>query len=189
MPSQSSCAGTQCLHAVGCAEAGAIYARVTAIDDRETRYRLGRGHLRLDWRGRAPAKASSGNRSTRRACASCRSSIWSRTTATRSRFPWTCRRRAATSRASSRAIRACACSAATAPTTSPATARCARPSTHARERQRPGARARHRHPAVLALALRRREAVQDAGEREAEARRDPLAAHAAVPEDGRTGHR
>ena len=34
---------------------------------------------------------------------------------------------------------------------------------HARERQRPGARPRHGRSAVLALALRRREAVQDAG--------------------------
>src|SRR4029450_535577 len=39
MPSKSSCVGTQCLHAVGSAEAAQIYARVTAIDDRDTRYR------------------------------------------------------------------------------------------------------------------------------------------------------
>ena len=39
MPSKSSCVGTQCLHAVGAAEAGTIYARVTAIAGRETRYR------------------------------------------------------------------------------------------------------------------------------------------------------
>src|SRR6187397_1883200 len=33
--SQSSATGTQCLHAIGCAEAGVIYSRVTAIADRE----------------------------------------------------------------------------------------------------------------------------------------------------------
>jgi 2-oxoisovalerate dehydrogenase E1 component len=38
MPSQSSCVGTHCLHAVGSAEAGVIYSRVTDIEGREARY-------------------------------------------------------------------------------------------------------------------------------------------------------
>jgi 2-oxoisovalerate dehydrogenase E1 component len=38
IPSQSSCTGTQCLHAVGCAEAGLIYERVQEIPDREERF-------------------------------------------------------------------------------------------------------------------------------------------------------
>jgi 2-oxoisovalerate dehydrogenase E1 component len=38
IPSQSSPTGTQCLHAVGSAEATQIYARVTAIPDRESKY-------------------------------------------------------------------------------------------------------------------------------------------------------
>src|SRR5581483_1032849 len=38
IPSQSSATGTQCLHAVGCSEAGIIYQRVTEIADRESRF-------------------------------------------------------------------------------------------------------------------------------------------------------
>jgi 2-oxoisovalerate dehydrogenase E1 component len=38
MPSQSSCVGTHCLHAVGAAEAGLIYSRVTQIADRESKF-------------------------------------------------------------------------------------------------------------------------------------------------------
>ena len=39
IPSQSSATTTQCLHAVGCAEASLIYRRVTQIPDRESRAR------------------------------------------------------------------------------------------------------------------------------------------------------
>jgi 2-oxoisovalerate dehydrogenase E1 component len=38
MPSQSSCVGTHCLHAVGSAEAGVLYSRITGIEGRESRY-------------------------------------------------------------------------------------------------------------------------------------------------------
>ena len=38
IPSQGSPTGTQCLHAVGAGEAGMIYERVTAIDDRGERF-------------------------------------------------------------------------------------------------------------------------------------------------------
>src|ERR671920_79609 len=36
--SQSSPTGTQCLHAIGAAEAGRVYERVTAIEGRESRF-------------------------------------------------------------------------------------------------------------------------------------------------------
>jgi 2-oxoisovalerate dehydrogenase E1 component len=39
IPSQSSCTGTQCLHAVGSADARLIYERVEQIPDRENRYK------------------------------------------------------------------------------------------------------------------------------------------------------
>jgi 2-oxoisovalerate dehydrogenase E1 component len=38
IPSRGSATGTQCLHAVGASEAGRIYERVTAIADRESKY-------------------------------------------------------------------------------------------------------------------------------------------------------
>src|SRR5688572_12706770 len=38
IPSQSSATGTQCLHAVGCAEAGVIYQRLTELPDRDSHF-------------------------------------------------------------------------------------------------------------------------------------------------------
>ena len=38
IPSQSSCVGTHCLHAVGCAEAAHIYSRVEEIEGRDSLY-------------------------------------------------------------------------------------------------------------------------------------------------------
>jgi 2-oxoisovalerate dehydrogenase E1 component len=41
IPSQSSPTGTQCLQAVGCAEASQLYERITTIDDRNDRFHAG----------------------------------------------------------------------------------------------------------------------------------------------------
>src|SRR5215216_6634545 len=38
IPSQSSCTGTQCLHAIGSGDAAVIYDRVTSLPDRDERY-------------------------------------------------------------------------------------------------------------------------------------------------------
>src|SRR5262245_645769 len=38
IPSQSSCVATHCLHAVGCAEAGLLYSRVSQIEGRDSRF-------------------------------------------------------------------------------------------------------------------------------------------------------
>ena len=163
--SQSSPTGTQCLQAVGCAEAGLLYEqrhghRRTA----SRRFQQRRGRLRLarrrhDERGRVLGVAQ--HRLHR---ASCRSLFLvedngyaisvpvevqtpggdiSRLVAS---FPGLQRAERRRHRLRSRA-----------------TARCARPSRTCARAQGPGARPRQGHPALLALALGRRAAVQDAG--------------------------
>ena len=179
--SQSSPTGTQCLQAIGCAEAGRLYERVTDIPDREEHFThdevtyvsLGDGS---DQRGRVLGVAE--RRLPDRAC---RSSSSSRTTATRSPSRSKCRPPAATSRSSSppfpdllvRSIDG---------TDFPTCYRTLREAVdYVRDAARSGARARPRHPPVLALAVRRRAALQDAGRagRRSAARSDRAARRAA----------
>ena len=70
--SGSSPTGTQVLHAVGAADASLIYSRVAAIEDRASRFQARRDRRSPRSATARRAKASSGKRSTRPACGSCR---------------------------------------------------------------------------------------------------------------------
>ena len=127
IPSQSSSMGTQCLHAVGCAEAG-LHLRPRPPDSRSRRAVPARpGHLRVDRRGRARAKASSG-KSLNTACTRKLPVLYlvednGYAISVPGGSADARRRHLAAGRGHSPA---CACSAATAPTTSTAIARCER---------------------------------------------------------------
>ena len=175
IPSQSSATGTQCLHAVGCAEAGVIYERVDDIPDREAQLPRRRSHLRLDRRRRDQRRRVLGVAEHGVHAASCRSSTSSKTTATRSRCRWKCRRRAATSRALVEhfpGLRAFRCD---------GTDYLASYRTHAARPWRTCARARDRRSSTPRVIRPYSHSLSDdeklyktPAEREAEARRDPL---------------
>ena len=114
--SQGSPTATQCLHAVGCAEAGRFYQRLADIPGRQSRHARTKSPTSRSEKA-PPPRASSGNRSTPLAASACLSSTSWRTTATRSRCRRKSRRRAATSRWSSARSRTCRSSWWTAPTT------------------------------------------------------------------------
>ena len=131
------------------------------------------------------AKASSGKRSTPPAPSSCRCCSWSRTTATRSRCRSKCRRRAATSRGSCDRFPACTSTRSTAPISSPACARCARPTAYVRARKGPAfVHARVIRPYSHSLSDDEK-LYKPPAEREAEARRDPIARFAEFLQDER----
>ena len=91
IPSQGSPTGTQCLQAVGCAEAALMYDRITDIPDRAERFHERRNHLRLDRRGRDERRRVLGIAQHRLHAQRAGRSISSRTTATRSRCRSKCR--------------------------------------------------------------------------------------------------
>ena len=97
--SQSSPTGTQCLHAVGCAEAGrALRAAARHSRSRTSAVPGRRSHLRLDRRRHDERRRILGIAEHRLRPQGCRSSSSSKTTATRSRCRSKCRRPAAASR-------------------------------------------------------------------------------------------
>ena len=104
IPSQSSPTGTQCLQAVGCAEAGAhLRAASTDIPDRESNASTATKSPTSRSATARPAKASSGSRSTPPARDSCPSLYLVEDNGYAIRCRSKCRRRAATSRGSSSA--------------------------------------------------------------------------------------
>ena len=136
--SQSSPTGTQCLHAIGTAEAGRLYETVTAIEGRETRFHADEVDLRVDRRRDDQRRGVLGVAELGLHAQAAGRLPRSRTTATRSRCRSRCRRPAATSRSWSRRSRASSSRASTAPISWRATRRCGRRSTTpARARGRP----------------------------------------------------
>ena len=159
--SQGSPTGTQCLQAVGCAEAGRFYQRLTDIPSRESRHHPDE-----------VVYVSSGEGAT------AEGEFWeSLNTACGKRLPVvylvedngyaiSVPREVQTPGGDISKIvvsfpNLLRADASTAPTSPRASAPCSEAVTYARERRGPGAGPRPGHPALLALAVRRRAAVQD----------------------------
>ena len=161
--SQSSATGTQCVQAIGCAEAGVLYGRLTDIPDRAAQFEPRRGHVRLGRRRRDERRRVLGV-AQRRVPAQAAGPLPRR----RQRLRDLRARRRADARRQHLAARR------DVPRTCKVL-RCDGTDVVASYRDddrgrrlvprapRPRARARHRHAPVLALALRRRARVQDRG--------------------------
>ncbi len=162
IPSQSSATGTQALHAVGCAEAGGIYQRVEAIPDRESKFEADE----VTYISVGDGTTSEGEfwESLNTACTKklpvlylVEDNGYAISVPVEVQTPGGDISRVVESFPNLRVFRVDG-------TDYLASYRTMREAVaHVRERKGPGARARHRDPAVLALAFRRREAVQDAG--------------------------
>ena len=156
---QSSPTGSQCLPAVGCAEAARYISRRHLPGLRRPRRRA---HLRVARRRAPPRRASSGRASTRPAACTCRCSTWWPTTGTPSRSrPSTSRRPRSPSWCAASA--ACTCTRLDGRDYFEVRARAADIVAEVRAGVGPGAHPRHGDPALLALVAGHPEQVPLAG--------------------------
>ena len=188
IPSQSSATGTQCLHAVGCAEARRIYERVDQIPEREKQFHADE----VTYVSIGDGATSEGEfwESLNTACVRklpvlflVEDNGYAISVPVEVQTPGGDISRIVEGFLGLRVFR---CDG----TDYLASYRTMREAVaHVRARLRSGARARHGHSAVLAFALRRREAVQDAGGARGRSATRSAGADAPLPEARRAGHR
>ncbi len=147
----------------GMRRGGALPGRRPRPHRSPARFRAGRGRLLLDGRRGHLRRRVLGEPEHRLQPTTAHRSTWSRTTATRSRFPWRCRPRAGASPSSCAPSRASSSARSTAAIPWLALAVIREAVAWCRARRGPGPRARPGDPPLLALALRRRGAVSPGG--------------------------